>query len=163
MGVIPDEVYRLVEEKLKARWKLVPQAKAALYRAQQEALSLSAPAMDQDRVRSGKPGNRTQAAALRILEAEEKLAEAEKWADVFRLMNGIFPPDSSVEGAVAAALYDRGLSQEELCRVMRCDRQTVRRRRDNYVCHTALVAASHGLIAFFAGRSVPDEKGPLED
>ena len=124
----------------------MPRAKEALYKAQQEAYSLTGQAMDRERVCAGGPGDRTQAAALRVLEAENRLKEAESWADVFTLLDKAFPA-STPEGRVADYLYARLMTQKDVCRALGFDRQTVRRRRDSLITHAALFAASKGLIS----------------
>ena len=150
MPVIPSKARRLVESKLRDRWVMVARAKAALFEAQAAAVSASAPAMDAVRVSSG-PGDRTRAAALRILEAEEKLRQAEAWQEVFRLADAALPFESTPEGVVAGYLWGNGMSIEECCRATGRKRTTICHLRDNYVAHCALFAAAAGLIRFGEG------------
>ena len=83
MSVIPLKAYRLVERRLRDRWELAARAKAELYDAQMAAYAVSAPPMDQEKVGHG-PGDRTQAAAQRVLAAEKKVEEAAKWEEAIR-------------------------------------------------------------------------------
>ena len=101
MSVIPQSVYRLVERRLKDRWELEAKARAKLYDAQQAALSLASPGANPDEGHASGPGNRTQAMALLILEAEEQLETAMKWAEAIRLTDAAFPWESTSEGVIA--------------------------------------------------------------
>lgn len=145
MSVIPQKIYRLVENRLRDRWTMLPRARAALYAAQAAAAAPPGQATDKTPVQGG-GSDRTQAAVLRVIQAEERLRQAEKWAAVFALLDETFPFEGTAEGVVAGYLYGNGMTQEEVCRATHCDRQTVRRRRDNYVAHCALFAAAEGLI-----------------
>lgn len=151
MSVIPQKIYRMVDYKLKNRWELAARARTRLYDAQQEALSISSPATDQEKHGSG-PGNRTQAMALRILEAESKVEQAEKWEEVFRLTDAAFPFDSTPEGVIAGYLYGNGMTIQETCAVTGKKRTTIIHLRDNYVAHCALFAAALGLIDIRGGQ-----------
>ena len=154
MGVMPKKVRRLVEGRLRDRWVMVARAKAELLEAQAaEAIegSAAAPAMDAVRVSSG-PGNRTQAWALRVLAAEEKLRQAEAWEEAFRLADKALPWESTPEGVVAGYLWGNGMSMEECCRATGKSRVVIRQLRDNYTAHCALFAAAAGLITFEEGE-----------
>ena len=151
MSVIPQKIYRMVENKLKSRWELVARARTRLYDVQQEALTISSPATDQEKHGSG-PGNRTQAMALRILEAENKLEQAEKWEEAFRLTDAAFPFDTTPEGVIAGYLYGNGMTLQETCAVTGRNRRTIVHLRDKYVAHCALFAAALGLIDIQGGQ-----------
>ena len=153
MSVIPQRIYRLVENRLKNRWELKARVTAKLYDAQQAALSVSSPATDQENHSSG-PGNRTQALALKILEAEEQVEQAERWEDAFRLTDAAFPFESTPEGVIAGYLYGNGMTIQETCTATGRKRTTVIHLRDNYVCHCALFAASLGLIDIRKGQEI---------
>lgn len=145
MSVIPQRIYRLVENRLKNRWDLAARARAKLYDAQQAALSLSSPGAAQEPHGSG-PGNRTQALALRIAEAEEQLEIAQRWEDAFRMADAAFPFEDTPEGVIAGYLYGNGMTIQETCIATGRKRTTVIHLRDNYVAHAALFAAALGLI-----------------
>lgn len=151
MSVIPQKIYRMVDNKLKNRWELAARARTRLYDAQQEALSISCPATDQEKHGSG-PGNRTQAMALRILEAESKVEQAEKWEEAFRLTDAAFPFETTPEGVIAGYLYGNGMTIQETCAVTGRKRTTIIHLRDNYVAHCALFAAALGLIDIRGGQ-----------
>lgn len=146
MAVIPEKIYRLVEKRLQERHVMVQRAKINLLEAQCAAYGCSAPPMDADHVSGGGTGNRTQSMAFRVLEAEKALDEARKWQDVFRLLEAAFPFPGTIEGEIANLIYERQYNQAQACQAMKCDRQTIRRRRDNYVIYGALIAASKGLV-----------------
>lgn len=145
MSVLPARVRKLVEAKLRDRWAMVARAQNALFEAQAAAISASAPATDHAPVRTG-PGNRTQAGALRVLEAEERLREAEKWQEAIRLADRALPWETTPEGVVAGYLWGNGMTVEECCRATEKKRATVRQLRDNYIAHVALFAAAAGLL-----------------
>lgn len=157
MSVIPQRIYRLVENRLKNRWELKARATKKLYDAQQAALCVSSPATDQENHSSG-PGNRTQALALKILEAEEQVERADRWEDAFRLTDAAFPFESTQEGVIAGYLYGNGMTIQETCAATGRKRTTVIHLRDNYVCHCALFAASLGLIDIRKGQEIDEHE-----
>lgn len=149
--LIPYEVYALVESKLKKRHLLIARAEIRLMQAQADAEGMLLPSGGGKAMPGGKRRHRKsraeQAAAL-IADAEQVLENARAWDGVFRLLDKTFPFPGSPEGETAHLLYERQVSQEEARKILRCDRQTVRRRRDAYVTHGALYAAAAGLIEF---------------
>lgn len=145
MALIPQEVYALVERKRRSRWVMIQLAEIALHEAQARAVNIAAPATDAVTIRGSDKDKMTGKVAA-ILRAEEKLEQARKWEDVFRLMDRVFPFEGSPEGIVAGYMYDNGMTQKEAARACKCSRDTVRRLRDNWVCHAALIAAGEGLI-----------------
>lgn len=151
MPIIPEKAYAQVESRLKDRWTLLPRAQAALMMARQAALSPPGQATDGDRARPSQPGDRTQRAAIKLLEAEKRLDEAEKWVEVFRMLDRAFPWETTAEGVAAGYLYGNGMTQDECCRAMRCSRARLRQLRDNYVGHAALFAADKGLLRIKEG------------
>ena len=151
MSVIPQKIYRKVEYNLRHRLDLSAQARARLYDVQREALSIASPATDQEKHGSG-PGNRTQALALKIVEAEEQVKQAERWEEAFRLTDAAFPWESTQEGVVAGYLYGNGMNIQETCAATGRKRTTVIHLRDNYVAHCALFAAALCLIDIRKGQ-----------
>lgn len=149
--MIPFEVYALVESKLKKRHLLIARAEIRLMQAQADAQGMLLAKGGSQAAPGGKRRHRKsraeQAAAL-IADAEQALENARAWDGVFRLLDKTFPYPGSPEGETAHLLYERQVSQEEARKILRCDRQTVRRRRDAYVTHGALYAAAAGLIEF---------------
>lgn len=146
MAIIPETIYRLVDKKLRDRHTLVPRAEMDLLAAQSAAVSCSAPPMDADRVSGSGDGKRLEKAVLRVIAAEKALHDAREWLAVIRLLDAAFPFPGTVEGEIANILYERGENMTQACGRLKCDRQTVRRRKDNYVIYGALIAASKGLI-----------------
>lgn len=131
--LIPKRIFSQVEGVLRVRDRLEPEAKMALYKARRAADGAAAR-------RIGK-----QQAQRMVRRCEKRLEAARQWQAVFALLDRTFPAGSE-EGKVAALLYGEKRTQEEICALFQCTRQTVRRRRDNYVCHCALFAAAAGLI-----------------
>lgn len=155
MALIPRKVYALVERKRRSRWIMIPRAEMELQEAQARAVNIAAPAFDAVTIH-GSDKDRMTGKVADILRAEEKLRQARAWEKVFSLMDRVFPFESSQEGVVAAYLYDNGMTQKEACRTAGCDRQTIRRKQDNWVCHAALFAAAEGLIKI-EGEDTDDE------
>lgn len=145
MALIPQEVYATVERKRRGRWVMIPRAESQLAEAQARAVNIAAPAADAVTVRGSDKDKMTGKVAA-ILRAEERLEQARKWEEVFRLMDRVFPFESSQEGIIAGYMYDNGMTQKEAARACHCSRQAVQRLRDNWVCHAALIAAGEGLI-----------------
>lgn len=149
--LIPFEVYALVESKLRKRHQLVARAEIRMMQAQADAQGMLLAKGSSQAIPGGKRRHRKsraeQAAAL-IADAESALENARAWEGVFRLLDKTFPYPGSPEGETAQLLYEQGMSQEDARKILKCDRQTVRRRRDAYITHGALYAAAAGLITF---------------
>ena len=146
--IIPEQIYRLVESKLKDRWMLVVRANQALFVAQAQAVRITASAFDAIPVHGGAKDSPAEKAALRVIQAEDKLHVAEKWQDAFAMTDKAFPWESTAEGVLAGYLYGNGMNLADAARAAGCSRKTAMRLRDNYVGHCALFAASMGLITF---------------
>lgn len=166
VAMIPENVYQMVEVKLRNRRKMAETARKRLNRARECATDISAPAVGQIGGKNGHRKSRVEKAALRVIEAEKDMEETMKWLDVFSAMDRIFPASTN-EGVVAMLMYGSGMSQEEVCRFTKCTRVTIRRRRDRYVIRTALLAARKGLIAeeevIAYGGADPEERSPGQD
>lgn len=146
MPIIPENAYRQVEKRLRGRQAAVARAEQALFRAQQRAYAVSAPAPDNvGGGRGSEPGSRVEKAALSVLKAEEKLEHARKWEEVLRLLDRVFTLDTP-EGRAVDLVYSRGYDKKNAAKIMQCSRETLGRRLDTYVCHAALIAAGEGLI-----------------
>lgn len=145
MAMNPDEIYQIVDRKLRDRNRIIAMADAALERAMEYATGGSTPVIGSGR-KGGNTESRTQRAAIMLATAEEQVQEARKWAEVFRRLDKVFPAKTTNEGFVASLIYGNGMSQQDVCRFCKCDRKTVRRRQDRYIHHAALLAASYGLI-----------------
>lgn len=148
MRTIPEQVYLMIDEKLRLRGRLEKRAQKALEKARESAYNLQSPKITGDRVKGGKGSkDRTEEAALRILTAEAALETAKQWEKVFRRMDAIFPKDGSDEGIVIWYIYRKCMSQAAVCKKIGCDRQTVRVRKDRYIVRAALLAAQIGLLS----------------
>ena len=136
--LIPFEVYALVESKLRKRHQLVARAEIRMMQGQADAQGMLLAKGGSQAAPGGKRRHRKsraeQAAAL-IADAESALENARAWEGVFRLLDKTFPYPGSPEGETAHLLYEQGMSQEDARKILHCDRQTVRRRRDAYITH----------------------------
>lgn len=158
MAVIPREVYDACEEKLYRRADLVAKASERLMFARSQAYSVSHSVPDAlppkamknrgvnpNAIRAkGSKGDQVERAAFAIIQAEADLCTALKWAEVFSRLDEIFA--GKPEAEIAEAIYQQGQQQKTVAAAMHYDRQSVRRMRDSYVCHCALLAAERGLI-----------------
>ena len=131
-GLLPGNVYELTENMLRRRDKLVPMAQIALYRAQAA-------------VQSAAPAARRKA-EKRAARCEQALIAARAWVGAIRLVERIFP-ESTEEGKLACLMYQDGMSLNQAARVLGIRRQTASRKKDNFIGHLALIAASQGLIS----------------
>lgn len=104
------------------------------------------------RVQSTKTGGAMSERVLRVIEAENALAEAVAWDGVAARAFEIYPPDTP-EGEIAQIIYTEHKSQADACAMLSIDRQTARRRKDAFVLAAALVAADRGLIRREIGQN----------
>lgn len=143
MQLIPAGVFSLVESRRRRR----AHARAEARRLVEEAAAsvMGSPQLDSVGSRGTPKHDKVDRAAIRLIQARERLAEAEKWERVFEDADAHFGLDSDVVRC-ARLLYDEGKMQTEAAGVMFCDRQSVRRWRDGYVIYCAFVAQGKGLI-----------------
>lgn len=158
MAVIPREIYDACEEKLYQRAQLVNKASERLMYARSKAYaygsSMPAPLSPEIAKRPGVNPNaihgsggacdQVERSAFAIIQAEAELCTALKWAEVFSRLDEIFA--GKPEAEIADAIYTKHKQQKDVAEAMHYDRQSVRRFRDTYVCHCALLAAQKGLI-----------------
>lgn len=144
MQGLPRALYARIERELRADHRqAVMDAEEELARCREDAHGLKSPALDE----SGKtirPANRVQDGALRVIQAEQRLDTRKSWADVARALDAAFTGTKT--GEVARLLYTDGRRPAEISALLGVDRQTVRKRRDDYVIRAALLAAERGLI-----------------
>lgn len=100
--------------------------------------------MDRVGGRSSGISDSVQDGATRVIEAEERLSAAIRWSMVYARLDALFA--GTPEGEVAQALYRDKLTAAKIAEARMVDRQTVRRLRDTYVTHAALLAAELGLV-----------------
>lgn len=143
--MIPENIYALVEKRLKERWTAIPKAEKALEKAREKAAAMGSSQTSSGGSKTKSAGSKVERMAILIVTAEKALETAQKWDAVFRKLDAIFPENTS-EGFVASLMYGNGMSQEDVCRFTHCARVTVRRRRDRYVIYAATLAATMGLI-----------------
>lgn len=144
MPMIPREVYDRVEDHLRRRTTAVERAAQRLQDVRQRAYSVSSRAPDAG---GGKPSGKSDPvarAALSVERAKEDLRRAMAWADVCSRCDAMLR--GTQEGEAGILLYIEGLTQTDAADRLGVDRQTVRRYRDTYICHAALLAAEAGLI-----------------
>lgn len=145
--MIPRSVFARVASQAKDRPRLVERAEDRLRRARAKAYSLPGMNTDADRVTASRQPDRIGRRVAAVIEAEQGLIEARKWADVFAEMDCRYPPVGGGPGAVAALYYGSGLTLLEISDALKQSRQTVLRKRDEWIINAALIAASKGLIA----------------
>ncbi len=158
MAVIPRKIYNHVEEQLYQRQTAVSAASVRLMDARSRASSVRSQMqtnLTEKQIRrrgvdpstihgSGLTSDPTADCVVAILEAEAALCTAIKWADAFSRLDEFFT--GKPEADVAHAIYDQRVKQCDVADALHMDRQSVRRYRDTYVCHCALIAAQLGLI-----------------
>lgn len=141
---IPRPLYARIERELHAQpIRAAQDAQARLNVLREDVTRLKSPALDGAGL-SGGISDRVQQAALRVIEAERMVETREKWADVVRQLDAAFAGTKTME--VAHLLYTDGKRASEISKMLGVDRQTVNRRRDEYVTRAALLAAERGLI-----------------
>ena len=100
-------------------------------------------------VQTSATGDKFERGVIRLIDAGERLEAAARWEGVFRQLDRYFAGRD--EARMAQLLYGEHLPQQEVAARMYVDRQTVRRWRDAYVCHAAILAAEAGLIRMGGG------------
>lgn len=149
--ILSKRVYQETERRLQERYTAIEQARELMAAARAGAYTVKAAPMDPNGGGRGTGrGDALERKAITVAEAEAELRAALAWDDVFRRLDRIFPPDTK-EGRVGWYLYQNGLTQADICRIMGCDRQTVRRNKDVYILNCALLAAMAGLVRMGEG------------
>lgn len=141
MAVIPGGLYRKIEAALHHRGET--ELLAAKYRDALESAASVGGGLG-ERVQTSANGDKLERGVIRLIDAGERLEAAARWEGVFRQLDRYF--DGRDEARMARLLYGEHLPQQEVAARMYVDRQTVRRWRDAYVCHAAILAAEAGLI-----------------
>lgn len=163
MAVIPRQVYNDCERMLYQRAALVTRASEKLMLARSKAYSIASgmpEPLTGDLAKrrgvnpnaihgSGGKGDRVERSALALIQAEAELCTALKWAEVFSRLDEIFA--GKPEAEIAEAIYQQRQQQKDVAKKMNYDRQSVRKYRDRYVCHCAILAAEKGLITIQEG------------
>lgn len=145
MQGIPRAMYARIERELHAQpIRAAMAAEEALRQRMEDAHSLKSPALDGAGGKPGGSSDRVQDGALSVLDAERILEVRRKWADVALRLDEAFAGTQTQ--TVARMLYTDGMRPGEIARQLGVDRQTVSRRRDEYVTRAALLAAERGLI-----------------
>lgn len=145
MAMIPTAIYEEIEHRLKTRDVAISSINEELMLARAKAYDISAPISGTGGGKTHNNKSRVERAAIELDRIERKYQTALKWDAVFKRLDILFPDDSNV-GFVASLMYGNGMSQEDVCRACGTSRQTVRRIRDKYIIHAALIAASFNLI-----------------
>ena len=141
---IPRSLYAHIERQLHNRdYAAVAEASRDVVNLREDAVNLKSPALSAGG-KSSTPGDRVQENVTRVIEAEERLSRAIRWQMVFLKLDEAL--EGMPEGEVAQLLYRDKATSQQIANLRRCDRQTVRRLRDTYVTHAALLAAEAGLI-----------------
>lgn len=150
MAEIPTEVYRQVESWLHKRSTVLQAAHERLMDVQARATDVHAPALDPNGGGHGSPRqDKLERAVMDLIAAKEGVEKAMMWSEVVRRIDIQF--QDTEQRHVLALLYDEHVPQAQVAAQCYIDRQTVRRIRNRYVCHAALVAAELGLIRWSGG------------
>ena len=145
MQGIPRALYTRIERELHAQpIRAAMAAEEALRQRMEDAHGLKSPALDGAVGKPRGPSDRVQDGALSVLDAERLLEVRRKWADVAMRLDEAFAGTETQ--TVATMLYTEGIRASEIAAMIGMDRQTVKRRRDEYVTRAALLAAERGLI-----------------
>lgn len=145
MAAIPRRLYAYIERRLYAEpVGEVCSAAQAIREARTDATALPSPGQERIGGRSSAPGSRVQHGVERLILAEDNLHTALAWAQIRVTLGEIFA--GTREGEIAAAIYEQGRTSQDVAQALGVDRQTIRRCRDTYVGHAALLAAEAGLI-----------------
>lgn len=145
MAIIPPALYAHIEKKLYEQpYEAVREAAEALITRQEEVIGVKSPGLECSGGRCSGISNRMQDGVIAKIEAEERLETAIEWAAVVARLDEIF--EGKPERDVAWMLYREGMKLKDIAARRKEDRQTVTRRRDNYVIRAALLAAERGLI-----------------
>lgn len=149
--LISRSVYRQIEGKARNRAHLTDRAEEQLQRARDRAYSLPGMRTDTDRVTTSRNPDKIGRKVQAVIEAEQALGEAMKWADVFRETDRKYPPTGDGPGMVAALSFGSGCTLAEISETLKISRQTALRRREEWVIHVALLAAEKHLITLNTG------------
>lgn len=142
---IPKKLVRLLERKLRSRsTEDICMASKAVIERRSDALALKSPALDRVGGRSAGVQDCVQKGVRRVMAAEERLSAALRWEICFRRLDEAFA--GTPEEETAQLLYRNNLPIKQIAESLGVDRQTVCRRRENYLTHAALLAAEAGLI-----------------
>ena len=141
---IPRSLYAHIEKRLHTRdYGEIAKAAQAVMNSRGDALSLKSPSLEGGG-KGGTTSDRVQNGVERMIAAEEQLSRAMRWQVVYARLDEAFA--GTPEGEVAQLLYRDKVTSQQIAQLRQCDRQTIRRLRDNYVTHAALLAAEQGLI-----------------
>lgn len=114
-------------------------------------MSLTGPLGHEGGGGSGLPGDPTGRAAERVLRAGERVAEAEAWERVFRILDRAYPPDGDHQRIIRLRYWERRQDGrphqiEDIAEALHYERQTILRKRDEYLTRLAFEAALAGLL-----------------
>ena len=144
LKIIPEVSFTEVEWRLRHRKDARKEAEQLLAEALSDATSLHGPMARDASPGKGTPGDPTGRGADRILRAREKVAAIEAWEKVFQKTERDFPPGTD-QHKIASLHYESGMTMAELSAAMHYDRQTIRRKRDEFIYRAAWYAAEEGL------------------
>ena len=152
---IPGNVYRHVEHRLRHREAILRRALQELAQAEGDAGAIRSPGAES--VGGGNSSSdRVCSAAIRIAEARSKVEKAKVWLRVYRWTMDVFAGTDA--GRAMKLIFEKSVCQAEAARQLNCDRQTVRRYKDDFVIRASFLAVSWGLIRMnFEGRVREDE------
>ena len=140
---IPGNVYRHVEHHIRHRNTVLRRALLALAQAEGDAGAIRSPGAESVGGGNGS-SDRVCSAAIRIAEARTRVTRAQTWLKIYRQTMDAFAGTDA--GRAVRHLFDKGISQAEAARILSCDRQTIRRYKDDFIIRAAFLAVGCGLI-----------------
>lgn len=141
---IPRSLYAHVEKRLHARdYAEIAKAAQGVIDSRGDAMNLKSPSLEGGG-KGGTISDRVHSGVERMIAAEEQLTRAMRWQVVYARLDEAFA--GTPEGEIAQLLYRDKVTSQQIAQLRQCDRQTIRRLRDTYVTHAALLAAEQGLI-----------------
>ena len=153
---IPGNVYRAVEHHLRHRAAVLRRALLDLSDAESDAGAIRSPGAES--VGGGSGGSdRVCGAALRIAEARTRVTRAQTWLSVYQQTMDVFSGTDA--GRAVRYLFERALSQAESARKLNCDRQTIRRYKDDFIIRASFLAVGCGLIRMKDDGRIIDNAG----
>ena len=152
---IPGNVYRHVEHHIRHRNAVLRRALLALAQAEGDAGAIRSPGAESVGGGSGS-SDRVCSAALRIAEARTRVTRAQTWLKIYRQTMDAFAGTDA--GRAVRYLFDKSVSQAEAARILSCDRQTIRRYKDDFIIRASFLAVGCGLIRMTVGGSVREDE-----
>ena len=162
-GGLTQELRRKTERLLRLREKRLNQAREELDALRQEADGMRGRGSDPtgDRRQQNATGDRVGRSAMRLVEAERRMASALAWARLAEDLSRELGP--GFEGVVFDLSFTEGMSDAMIARKTGKSRQAIRRARDEIVTQAAFMALDRRLLTLKDGsRNQDTQPAPVE-